>query len=102
MKLKDFLATKDHPHAKQGNPHVVCNALYKTGKNINYLLTPSQAIEHAQNILQKAQLILDHDLDDAAVHVWNQGDANEKLYVGLNTARKGPRRKVKKAKKKST
>jgi hypothetical protein len=37
---------------------------------------------------------LDHNIDDAVVHVWNQGTTNEKLYVGLHTARKGPRRKV--------
>jgi hypothetical protein len=36
-------------------------------------------------------------VDDAAVHVWNTGAANEKLYCGLNHARKGPRKGTKKS-----
>jgi hypothetical protein len=46
----------------------------------------------ARNLLQKAQLILDEELEDAAVHVWNQGKDNEKLYCGLNQSRKGLRK----------
>jgi hypothetical protein len=96
MLLASFLADKDSAHRKQGNPHVVCNALYKGEENVNCYLTPAQAIELARNLLQKAQLILDEKLEDAVVHLWNQGKANERLYCGLNQARKGPRRGAKK------
>lgn len=95
--LAEFLADADNEHKRQGNPSVRCNALYKTKDNVNALLNPSQAIELAQHLLQKAQLIIDNQLDDAAVHLWNQGADNERFYCGLNTARKGPRRKKKKA-----
>ena len=86
-------AALDKLHAKQGNPQVECNALYKTGNNFNGYLKASQAIEFAQHLLLKAQLILDHQAeDDKVVHVWNVGKDNEKLHVGLNEARKGRRR----------
>ena len=95
MTLSDFLANKDNAHAQQGNPSVSSNALYKPAENFNCYLTASQAVELARHLLQKAQLILDHDLEDAVVHLWNIGPANEKLHLGLNQARKGERRKPK-------
>jgi hypothetical protein len=95
MLLSDFLADKRNAHKEQGNPVVACNALYKAAENFNCYLTAAQAIALARNLLQKAQLILDEKLDDAVVHMWNKGKANEKLYCGLNQARKGPRRKKK-------
>jgi hypothetical protein len=96
MLLSDFLADKDNPHKKQGNPGVTCNALYKTEENFNCYLTPTQAIALARNLLQKAQLILDEKLEDAVVHLWNQGKQKERLSCGLNKARKGPRKDRKK------
>jgi hypothetical protein len=95
MLLSEFLAGKRNAHKKQGNPVVACNALYKTEKNVNCYITPSQAIALARNLLQKAQLILDENLKDAVVHLWNQGKENERLYCGLNHARKGPRKGTK-------
>jgi hypothetical protein len=95
MKLKDFLARAGNRHKEEGNPHVTCNALYKKANNFNCLLTPSQAIQHAQQLLQKAQLILDEGIEDAAVHVWCVGPTSERLNCGLNQARKGGRRKKK-------
>jgi hypothetical protein len=94
--FSDFLADKDNAHKEQGNPVVACNALYKAEENFNCYLTAAQAITLARNLLQKAQLNLDEKLEDAVVHVWNKGEANEKLYCGLNHARKGPRRGSKK------
>jgi hypothetical protein len=91
MLLAEFLADPENEHKTQGNPKVRSNALHKTGQSFNCYLTASQAIEHARNLLQKAQLILDHDLEDAVVHVWNT--SGEKLYVGMTHARKGTRRK---------
>jgi hypothetical protein len=93
MLISDFLADKENPHKKQGNPSVKCNALYKKAENLNCLLTPAQAIALARNLLQKAQLILDEQLQDAAIHVWNTGKDNEKLFCGLNKVRKGPRKR---------
>lgn len=95
MKLSEFLADADNPHSEQGNPSVKCNALYKKSKSFNCYLTATQAIQHAQHLLQKAQLILDHGLEDAVVQVWNSGVNSEILSCGLTERRKGPRRKGK-------
>ena len=96
MQLSEFLTQSGNSHTAEGNPVVACNALYKNADNFNCYLTPTQAITLAQNLLQKAQIILDEGLEDTAVQMWNKGAANEKLYCGLVTARKGPRKGVKK------
>lgn len=93
MLLSEFLADPENEHTMQGNPRVKCNALHKTGKSYNCYLTATEAIEHAQHLLLKAQLILERDIKDAIVHVWNTEAGGEKLFVGLNHARKGSRRK---------
>lgn len=93
MKLDDFFAQDTNEHSKARNPSVKCNAIYKTKHNLNCYLTASQAIEYARHLLEKAQVIMDHKLEDAVVQVWNQGENNEKLYFGLTKARKGSRRK---------
>lgn len=93
MKLSDYNSQPENLHAKQGNPSVHCNALSKTGKSFNCYLKPGEAIEVARNLLLKAQLILDSHISDGVVHLWNVGKNNESLSFGLNTARKGPRRK---------
>ena len=54
---------------------MACNALYKNANNFNCYLTPPQAIALAQHLVQKAQLILDENLADAAVQLWNKGTA---------------------------
>jgi hypothetical protein len=95
MLLSDYLDSEDNAHSEQGNPCVRCNALYKTKQNVNCYLTADQAMEFAQHLLDKAQLIMDNGIKDAVVQVWNQGEHNEKRYFGLTTARKGPRRKKK-------
>jgi hypothetical protein len=84
-------------HDEEGNPGVKCNAQYKKDKSWNCLLKPNEAIQLARNLLQKAQLLLEEGVDDYAVHVWSAGPGNETLSCGLNVARKGPRRKKKKA-----
>lgn len=89
MKIADFLVQGP----KRDNPAVTCNALYKTAQNVNCYLTPSQAIQLARHLLQEAQCLLENDVTDGAVQVWNQGEMNERLYCGLIAARKGPRRK---------
>jgi len=94
MLLSEFLDQESNPHSKAGNPSVKCNALYKTKNNFNCYLTASQAIQHARHLLEKAQLILDNQIDDAVIQVWNQGESNERLYLGITKARKGVRRKT--------
>ena len=91
MKLSTFLANQPPESPVRKNPKIQCNAIYKTGKSFNCYLTSSQAIEHACHLLQKAQAIIDNDID-AVVQVWNKGERNEKLYCGLIQPRKGPRR----------
>lgn len=39
----------------------------------------------------KAQTILADEIEDAAVHLWNQGKDNETLWCGIGPRRKGPR-----------
>ncbi|WP_144059883.1 hypothetical protein [Rhodopirellula sallentina] len=93
--LEQFQADEENDHKLQGNPKVQLNALYKTRDNINAQLTATQAIQLAQHLLQKAQIIIDNELSDATVHLWNQGSENETFYCGLTKARKGPRREKK-------
>jgi hypothetical protein len=95
VQLSEFLSDADNPHSQAGNPGVACNALYKTKQNLNCYLTPTQAISLARHLLEKAQLLIDNEVEDAAVQLWNQGEQNEKLYLGLVNARKGPRKKKK-------
>lgn len=69
MPVMDFLDQADNTHSTQGNPGVLCNALYKAEENFNCYLTPVQAIALARNLLQKAQLLLDENLEDGVVHL---------------------------------
>lgn len=93
MLLDDFLAQDGNAESAQGNPGVTCNALSKTEKSFNCNLTVPQALALAQNLLQKAQLIVEAGLEDAVVQVYNIGLNSERLSCGLTHARKGPRRK---------
>lgn len=105
MKLSEYLAQVGNQHTQQGNPHIKCDALYKTAKSLNCHLTPTQAIEFARCLLQKAQLILENNIEDANVQVWTAGEHKKSLYFGLTVAskaqqhkkashrKKGPRRK---------
>jgi hypothetical protein len=74
------------------NPHVKCNALYKTTRNFNCYLTAAQAVEFAHHLLGKAQLLFADGQDGSAVQLWNEGPENEKIYFGIVKARKGSRR----------
>lgn len=96
VQLSDFLAQADADHPARSNPVVACNALYKNATSFNCYLTPVEAITLAQHLTQKAQLILDEGLVDAAIQLWNKGAASERLYCGLIKARKGPRKGTKK------
>ncbi len=93
MNLSVYLDKPDNDHKQQGNPHVEANAVYKKEDNFNCYLTATQAMGLAHNLLMKAQLIIEAGIDDAVVHLWNKGKDNERLYCGLNKARKGRRRK---------
>ena len=97
MLLSDFLAQEGNAESVQGNPGVTCNALNKTEKSFNCNLTVPQAVALARHLLQKVQIILDADLEDAVVQVYNIGLDNERLSCGITKARKGPRRKKKPA-----
>ncbi len=94
MLLDEYLASEHNLDAQQGNPSVRCNAIYKTSKSFNCNLTPTQAIEFARYLLQKAQLILDANIEDAVVQVWNAGNSTT-LSFGLTKAVKRHRRKKK-------
>ena len=95
MQVDDLRADANNPHKVQGNPSVKCNSLNKTSESFNCYLTPAEAIALARNLLQKAQLIVELDLVDGVVHLWNVGASNEKLSCGLNKKRVGPKRKKK-------
>jgi hypothetical protein len=83
MLLHEFKADKDNEHRQQGNPKVLCNAVYKTEDSFNCYLTPSQAITLARHLLMKAQLLLDREIEDGAVQVWNTGPGNRVIRCGL-------------------
>ena len=87
-----LLSTYHAQRGKDKNPSVQCNALSKTAKSINCNLTPAQAKELAAYLLEKAKLVVENDIEDAAIQIWNVGVDNERLSVGLIEARKGPRR----------
>ena len=92
MKLADFNRRVGKADRRRRNPVVACNALYKTATSFNCYLTVSQALELSQNLLLKAQVILDAELEDAAVQVWNSGRTSMKLRCGLIEATKGRRK----------
>lgn len=92
MRLDDFRKRPGKPEKAQGDPEVICNALYKTADSFNCYLTPAQAIALSRNLLMKAQLILEEGIEDAAVQMWNPDKNNEKVRCGLVKARKGGRR----------
>jgi|tagenome__1003787_1003787.scaffolds.fasta_scaffold19997832_1 hypothetical protein len=89
MLLHEFYAN----YKKPKNPSVKCNALYKTKDSFNCYLTPSQALQLGQHLLEKTQFILDNNLEDAVIQLWNKGESNESVRLGFETARKGPRKK---------
>jgi hypothetical protein len=91
VKLDDYEKLPTNRDKDEGDAKVKCNALYKTSDNINAKLTPYEAIELARGLLMKAQTILVDGLEDAAVHLWNQGKDNETLWCGFGPPRKGPR-----------
>lgn len=96
MNLNEYLVGYEtNEHADQGQMPVKCNAVYKAKANFNCYLTPAQAIEVAQNLLSKARILIDHQIEGAVVQLWNKGESSETLYFGLTNARKGPRRKAK-------
>lgn len=93
MKLLTLLKSDADSQTVKDNPSVKCNALSKTDKSLNIQLTPGQAIEFARHLLQKAQLLIDRDVEDGTVQVWCVGVDSEAVSFGLMPARKGPRRK---------
>lgn len=97
MKLSEFNAKQPIDANWRVNPAVKCNALYKSAKNLNCYLRASEAIQLARNLLEKAQLVLDENLDDAAVQLWSSGPDSERLLCGLTEARKGGRTKRRKS-----
>lgn len=96
MTLNEFLATDGNSESAQGNPGVTCNALSKTEKSFNCNLTVAQAIALARHLLGKAQIIMDENINDAVVQLYNIGLDSERLSCGLTHGRIGPRRKKKK------
>jgi hypothetical protein len=97
MKLADFLAQDGNAESAQGNPGVTCNALSKTEKSFNCNLTVAQAVALARHLLGKAQIIMDHGLDDAVVQLYNIGLDSERLSCGPTRGRLGPRQQKKPA-----
>ena len=96
MNLKEFLASDDPELYRMGGkrcPYVKCNSLSKTSKSFNVQMTPDEATDLARYILDKAQLIRSKGIEDAAVQLWNVGENNETIALGLMPLRKGPKRK---------
>lgn len=96
MDSRTAKATIRHAEKERGNLSVKSNSLSKTRKSLNCLLTVEQARDHARHLVELAQLIEDSPKlkeAGAAVHIYNAGLNSETIGVGLNKARKGPRRR---------
>jgi hypothetical protein len=71
---------------KKKNRSVRCNRLYKTNQSLNIYLKPADAIQLAGYLLEKAQEILDGNLNDKAVQLYNAGKNTETLAVAVENA----------------
>ena len=80
-------------HKDQGQLRVKCNRIFPASGNLNILLRPSEAIQVAQNICAKMQLLIDGGLaDERTVKMWSTGDDN--LRFGLKRAVTSRRKKI--------
>jgi hypothetical protein len=71
VKYADFTDKSPDDAEWRVNPQVKCNNVEMYSKYLSCHLCPSEAIELARNLLDKARLIIDEDLEDAAVHLWS-------------------------------
>jgi len=79
-------------HRSEGQLNTKCHRVYKTGKSVNILLTRSEAIKVAANILRKASLLDDENLDcEWTIQLWTTDGSS--LKFGLKPMKKGTRRK---------
>ena len=79
-------------HLKEGQLNTKCHRVYKARKNLNLLLTRSEAIKVAANILRKANLLDDENLADQwTVKLWNTG--GDSINFGFAPMKKGTRGK---------
>lgn len=94
MLLHEFMSRAAGDPPKVKNPGVKCNALSKTPKSFNCNLLPQDAIQLADNLRKLAQVVIDNEIIDAAVQIYNIGESSETLSLGLIKARKGPKKKI--------
>jgi hypothetical protein len=95
VKYADFNAKSPDDAAWRLNPQVKCSAVEVSSKYLSCHLSPSEAIALARNLLDKAKLIIDEDLEDAAVHLWSDvvQTPNTLLCGTMPVARKGRKHK---------
>ena len=75
-------------HKNQGQLPVRCYRIHKTGKSINILMRPSQAIEIAANIMRKVQLLVDEGkTSEGIVKLWSLDGKNVNFGMGLMNER---------------
>lgn len=89
--MRENVARAIKRNKEERNVKIRCNALYKVADSFNCKLKAADAVRLARAILQKAQILLDEDLGDGVVHLWNKGRDSEVLYCGLGSGRKGER-----------
>jgi hypothetical protein len=70
-----------------------CNFLSKTSKSFNCKLTVPQAIKLATSILSRAQILIDEEIPEGAVKLWNVGEGNGSLLCGMDPASKSTNRR---------
>lgn len=79
-------------HRTEGQLNTKCHRVYKTGKSLNLLLTRSEAIKVAANILRKANLLDEENLaDEWTVKLWSIDGRSVKF--GLEAMRQGSPKK---------
>jgi hypothetical protein len=91
---KDIPPAAKSRHTAEGQLAAPSHRIYKSGKSINILLTRSEAIKVAENLLRKAALLKEEGLtEEWAVQLWTVG--SKTLQFGIVTQKRSVRKKRK-------
>ena len=85
---EEFLSDPDNPHDADGQLGTNANAVYlpSPGKTlVNVYLSPEQALRVARNLIQKAEMLISHNVQNCGVQLWinQRKDKSGSLSFGL-------------------
>ena len=86
--LEEFLADPDNPHKTDGQLGTNANAVYlPSGEQsiVNVYLSPEQALRVARNLVQKAEMLISHNVQECGIQLWinQRKDKTGTLSFGL-------------------